>query len=197
MELIDAFMQQSNWELVAALLGVFYIVLATKENAWGWFAAFFGTFIYTLLFWEGQLPMQALLNFYYLIMAIYGFVQWNKHAKSEEVITIYQLSLKAQVLILTAMLVVSAATGAWLAYTESSQAPYLDAFVAIFSVLNTYLLAKKYIESWLYWVVADSAAIWLYWITGYTATILLMAVYVGFSIWGYISWRKKLQAFQN
>ncbi|MGQ2965374.1 nicotinamide mononucleotide transporter family protein, partial [Methylophilus sp.] len=70
--ILTAFQQMSPWEIAAALMGVAYILLASKESQWCWPFAFFSTLVYTVLFWEGQLPMQALLNFYYMGMAIYG-----------------------------------------------------------------------------------------------------------------------------
>ncbi len=69
----------SGWEVFAALLGIGYILFAARESQWCWPLAFISTIIYTILFWENQLPMQALLNLYYIGMAIYGFILWHRH----------------------------------------------------------------------------------------------------------------------
>jgi len=63
----------SGWEMFAALLGIGYILFASRESQWCWPLAFISTIIYTILFWENQLPMQALLNLYYIGMAVYWF----------------------------------------------------------------------------------------------------------------------------
>ncbi len=71
---INALSAMSGWEAFAASLGIIYVVLATRESQWCWPFAFVSTVIYTVLFWEGQLPMQALLNFYYMGMAVYDYL---------------------------------------------------------------------------------------------------------------------------
>lgn len=81
--MLQGLMTLSGWEVFAALLGVGYIVFAARESQWCWPMAFISTLIYTLLFWEGQLPMQALLNFYYMGMAIYGYLLWRQHKKRD------------------------------------------------------------------------------------------------------------------
>ncbi|HEC72854.1 MAG TPA: nicotinamide riboside transporter PnuC, partial [Methylophaga aminisulfidivorans] len=69
--IIQGFYALSGWEVFAAALGMAYVILAARESQWCWPMAFISTLIYTILFWEGQLPMQALLNFYYMGMAVY------------------------------------------------------------------------------------------------------------------------------
>ncbi|MBE9548352.1 MAG: nicotinamide mononucleotide transporter, partial [Proteobacteria bacterium] len=77
--IINALLALSAWEVMASLLGIGYVLLAARESQWCWPLAFVSTLIYTLLFWGGQLPMQALLNFYYMGMAVYGYLVWRKH----------------------------------------------------------------------------------------------------------------------
>jgi len=64
----------------------------------------------------------------------------------------------------------------------------LDAFVTVFSVLNTYLLTRKVLQNWLYWIVIDVAAIYLYVQTGYYATIVMYVVYLVLAVVGYVGW---------
>lgn len=197
---LSQYVAQSYWEWIAALLGIGYVLFITRENLWGWVMAFAGTAIYTVLFWEGQLPMQALLNFYYLLMAVYGFWLWrfSPQAQKSEVV-ISKLTGPMQLKLLAFATLFSLLAGYYLSVTEASVAPYLDAFVAIFSVVNTYLMAQKYLQSWLYWVVIDAFAILLYWQQEYYATVLLMAVYVVLAIMGYREWSRRFAqaAHQN
>jgi nicotinamide mononucleotide transporter len=86
--------------------------------------------------------------------------------------------------------VLSLAAGYLLSKYTPARLPYLDAHVMIFSVLATWMLAHKIIETWIYWIVIDMAAMTLYWSTGYYVTILLFMSYVVLSVYGYLSWRK-------
>ena len=188
--IFDAFAAMSAWELVAVAFGIAYVLLAAKESLWTWFFAFFGTFIYTLLFWEGALVSSAILNFYYMLMAVYGFVLWRGGGEEGKELEITQWSLQKNILVIFLGIVISLVL-AYLSdtYTEAKFA-YLDTFVMVFSVIATWMLAKKVLENWLYWMVIDSAAIILYWKSGYLATIVLFVIYVILAVYAYLSWRK-------
>ena len=188
--IINAFMQMSGWEVLAVLFGIAYVLLAAKESLWTWLFAFLSTIIYTILFWEGALVSSSLLNFYYMIMAVYGFSLWRSGGEKGDELEITQWSLKKNVAIIISGIVIALILG-YLSdtYTEAKLA-YLDTFVMIFSVIATWMLANKILENWLYWMVIDSAAIVLYWKSGYLATIILFIVYVLLAFYAYSSWRK-------
>jgi len=188
--ILTAFHQMSSWEIVAALMGVAYILLAARESQWCWLFAFLSTLVYTALFWEGQLPMQALLNFYYMGMAIYGFWLWQKHGKQTDTLLISRWSWKKHFGFIAAGLVVSALLSGYLQQSGQSQSPVLDAYTTVFSVMNTWLIARKVLENWLYWVVVDGAATLLYVQTGYYATAVLFVLNTILAVAGFISWVK-------
>ncbi|MFW5451255.1 MAG: nicotinamide riboside transporter PnuC [Methylophagaceae bacterium] len=188
--IINGFLALSAWEVSASLLGIGYVILAARESQWCWPLAFVSTLIYTVLFWEGQLPMQALLNFYYMGMAIYGYFLWRKHGDSEDDLPISSWTWSKQLLFLIIGTILTVATAQYLHAIDASQNPYLDAGVTVFSVMNTLLMAKKVIQNWLYWVVIDTAAIVLYAQNGYYATIVMYSVYLILAVVGFISWQK-------
>ena len=186
---MDAFAAMSLWELLAVGFGIAYVVLAAKESLWTWFFAFFGTLIYTILFWHDALLSSALLNFYYMGMAFYGFYLWRGGIKKDELsISTWSVYLHGKIILVGLVLSV---TGGYISdmYFGANFA-YLDTFVMVFSVIATWMLAKKVLENWLYWMVVDAVAIVLYAKTGYYATIVLFSLYVVLSVYGYLSWRK-------
>jgi len=187
--IIDGFSIMSNWEIFAASLGIAYVILAARESQWCWPLAFISTLIYTFLFWEGQLPMQALLNFYYMGMAIYGYILWRQHGLQEDDLSISSWSISKQIQFILLGAFISYIVGLYLTYSATSQSPYLDASVTVFSVLNTWLMAKKVLQNWLYWVVIDLAAIVLYIQHGYYATVVMYGVYLVLAVIGFISWQ--------
>jgi nicotinamide mononucleotide transporter len=187
---INALSAMSGWEAFAATLGIIYVILAARESQWCWPFAFVSTVIYTVLFWEGQLPMQALLNFYYMGMAVYGYLLWRKHGNVEDNLPISSWSLLEQVQLISIGVFLTYITGIYLTQYELSQSPYLDAGVTVFSVLNTWLMAKKVLQNWLYWIIINSAAIVLYVQNGYYATVVMFSLYFVLAIVGYISWKR-------
>ncbi|MFV1922074.1 MAG: nicotinamide riboside transporter PnuC [Methylotenera sp.] len=188
--IMQAFSQMSGWEIAAALMGVAYILLAAKESQWCWFFAFLSTVIYTVLFWEGQLPMQALLNFYYMGMAVYGFWLWHQHGVAEASLTISSWSWSKNLLFIMTGLIISAILTYYLTATAQSQSPALDAYITVFSVMNTWLIAKKILQNWLYWIIIDAAAVVLYVETAYYATALLFVLNTILAAAGLINWLK-------
>ena len=187
--ILDAFAAMPAWEIVAVVFGIAYVLLAAKESLWAWFFAFFGTLIYTILFWDGALLSSALLNFYYMIMAVYGFVLWRGGGSSENLaITSWSFSKNITVIILG--IIVSVVVGYLSATYTPAKFAYLDGFVMIFSIIATWMLANKVLENWLFWIVIDSAAVILYWKSGYHATIVLFMFYIILAGYGHFSWRK-------
>lgn len=188
-DIVNAFAAMPAWEVLAVILGISYVILAAKESLWAWVFAFFSTVIYTILFWEGALVSSSFLNLYYMVMAVYGFILWRGGENGEEL----EISVWENRYILTVVfagVLVSLATG-YISHTYAdAKHAYLDAFVMIFSIIATWMLAKKILQTWIMWIVIDSAAIVLYWQSGYHATIILFSLYVVLAFYGYASWRK-------
>lgn len=188
--ILDAFAAMPAWEVVAVVFGIAYVLLAAKESLWAWFFAFFGTLIYTILFWDGALLSSALLNFYYMIMAIYGFILWRGRKESSENLAITSWSFSKNITVIILGIIVSLVVGYLSATYTPAKFAYLDAFVMIFSVIATWMLANKVLENWIFWIVIDAAAVVLYWKSGYHATIVLFMFYIVLAMYGLFSWRK-------
>jgi nicotinamide mononucleotide transporter len=141
--------------------------------------------------------MQALLNFYYMGMAIYGYTLWRQHGATENNLAITSWSWSKQLIFIAIASTLSVITAYYLEVTETSQSPYLDASVTIFSMINTWLMAKKVLQNWLYWVVIDGAAIVLYAQAGYYATVILFSVYTILAIIGFVSWQRLYRQQNN
>ena len=187
---INALLTMSAWEILASLLGITYVILAARESQWCWPFAFASTLIYTVLFWEGQLPMQAIMNFYYMGMAIYGYLLWQRHGLQEDELAITSWSLLEQSIFIGVGSLLTLELGQYLIQIGYSNNPFLDAGVMVFSIMNTFLMVKKVLQNWLYWIVIDAAAIVLYAQNGYYATIVMYCIYLILAVIGLITWQK-------
>ncbi len=196
-ELFAGFIDYANnlpWlELVAMLLALAYVILAAQGSLWCWPAAFVSTALYTYIFYDVLLLMDSALNIYYLLMAIYGYWVWQKSAASNNeqsslglAIVSWQLSFHIKIcLILT---VVSLALGYLMANYTPADFPYLDTFTTVFAVFATYLVTRKVLENWLYWVVIDAVSIYLYIEKDLMPTVVLFSIYTIIATWGYFKW---------
>ena len=186
---VNAFVAMPPWEVLAVVLGITYVILAAKESLWAWVFAFFSTIIYTVLFWEGALVSSSFLNLYYMVMAVYGFILWRGEENGEELeVSVWETH---HILMVIFVGILVSLTAGYLSQTYAdAKHAYLDAFVMIFSIIATWMLAKKILQNWLIWIVVDSVAVVLYWKSGYHATIVLFVLYVVLAFYGYASWRK-------
>ena len=192
----SAFAQMSLWEVTATVLGIAYVLLAAKESQWAWPFAFVSTLIYTVIFWDGALVASSILNFYYMVMAVYGFILWKENEKGET-LAISRWSLKRHLVFILLGIVGTVMLGYMTSTYAGAKFAYHDAFVMVFSGIATWMMAKKVLENWLYWMVVDSTAVVLYFKSGYLATIVLFILYVILAFYGYASWRKAYYAEQT
>lgn len=195
-QILSGFTAMSHWEYIAVALSMAYLLLAIKENLWCWPAAFFSTLIYTIMYWNGALLMESLLNFYYMYMAVFGWVVWRKGKanQAQRLITSWPVNRHIILIVLTA-LVSLAIDYVMQNYTHADFA-YLDSFTTCFAVVTTYLVAKKVLENWLYWIVIDAASMYLYYEKGYYPTLVLFVFYTVMAAWGFKTWYEEYEQSQ-
>ena len=191
---LQALQAMSPWELAAVALGIAYLLLAMRESLWCWYAAFASTSIFLYLFWQVDLLMESALQVYYLAMAVYGWWQWQQGGEGAEQLAISRWSLRRHALAITAILGLSAASGLALQQLTGAALPYLDSFTTWSSVLTTWMVARKILENWLYWLVIDSISISLYIDRELYLTALLFAVYLVIVIFGFRTWLRHYRA---
>jgi len=186
----------SAWEYLSVALGLAYILLAMKQSLWCWPVAFVSTLINVLLFWQGLLYMESLLNFYYLLMAVYGWWQWRGANKlgfdtdKNKEMPICSWGLQKNLVSIAVCSAVAIGFGFYWDTQTDAVMPYLDSFTTVFAVFTTYLVTQKVIENWLYWIVIDCVSIYLYWQNGFYPTAILFVVYTVLAWQGYRIWRK-------
>jgi nicotinamide mononucleotide transporter len=190
-ELVAQLLETSPWEAIAAALGLAYLLLAVRRNLLCWLCAFASTSIYLLLFARAALYMQSLLQVFYLAMAVYGFIEWRRGRTSEGGVLIRSWKLREHLLVAVLVLLATGVNGWILATRTDEAAPYIDSFVTWGSVVTTWMVARRVIENWLYWIVVDGVAAYLYFTQGLLATTLLFIIYLGIVVRGYFVWRRE------
>lgn len=177
------------WEALAVALGLAYLLLAVRRNLLCWACAFASTAIYLAIFARAALYMQTLLQVFYLVMAVYGFIDWRKGRSDEGEVLIRSWEPRQHLLAAAFVLVATLVNGFLLAKYTHAVATYLDSFVTWGSVVTTIMVARRVIENWLYWIVVDGVAAYLYYTQNLHATALLFVIYLGIVIRGYFTWR--------
>ena len=207
-ETLNYFSQLPLLELIAVVMSLLYVVLAAKGNIWCWPAALVSTVLYTAIFYDVYLWMDSLLQIYYLVMAVYGWYCWrNVHidnisnkstnkAVSTQTFAIKVWTMQTHFYIVIFLSMVSYLVGWLMANYTPADFPYFDAATTVFAVFATYMVAKKILENWIYWVFIDFVSIYIYLEKGLTPTAVLFGLYVVLAGYGYYQWHKRYQGQQ-
>ena len=185
-------MPTSGWlEPAATVLALVYVVLAIRERRACFAAAAISAALYVIIFWRASLLMESALQWVYIGVAFYGWRQWGQDdsASSLEVST-KPWRWHAQAIAAIALI---AGVSGWLLtrYTHAAL-PFVDAATTVAALLATWMVARKILENWLYWIVIDLVSIYLYLSRGLELTAGLFAGYVVLAAVGYWQWRKHL-----
>jgi nicotinamide mononucleotide transporter len=184
----DAVAAMSFWELGAVVLALAYLILVMRENSLCWYAAFLSTSIYVFLFWDVSLLMESALQIFYLVMAVYGWWQWRNNGDEQQDLRIHRWSLRTHLLIAAVVGVLTLVFGYVLDTSTHAALPYLDSFTTWGAVITTYMVTRKVLENWIYWIVIDGASIYLYFDRGLYLTALLFVIYVVLVVFGFFQW---------
>lgn len=183
-------LQNSLLELLAVVFAVAYLVLAVRENSLCWYAAGISTLIFLFIFWNVKLYMESGLQIYYLAMAFYGWYQW-RDAQTETVsLRVSKWRAKQHVVALALIATLTFVSGSLLNSGTDANLPYLDSFTTWASVVTTFMVARKILENWLYWLVIDSVSIYLYLDRELYFTSLLFAIYIVIIFFGWFAWNR-------
>jgi len=180
-----------NWsiiESIAVLFSVLYVILATKQNIWCWAAAGISVALYIYICFSAQLFPETGLQVFYLVMAFYGYYNW---AKKEQDLQITQWSAGKHLTLIITGAIITFLMGYYFATYTSAKMPIVDSFTTVFSVFATYMVAKKVLENWLYWIVIDAVSIYLYFSRDLHLTSLLFIAYTIIAVFGYFAWLKQ------
>jgi nicotinamide mononucleotide transporter len=185
-----AWQSMSPWEMAAVVFAITYLLLAVRENILCWFFAFISTAIYTVLFRDVSLLMESALNVYYMAMAVYGWWHWRHGGARDTPLPVRRWPLSRHAAAVIAIVLAAAASGALLDAHSEAARPYLDALVTWGAVVTTFMVARKVLENWAYWMVINSLAIVLFLDRGMLPTAGLHAAYLMISLFGWRAWRR-------
>ncbi len=189
------FISENYFEILASILGLLFIYLEIKENKWLWLVGVISPLLYIYVFFNEKLYATMTLQFYYMVISVYGWFMWtrNKNTSNNKTLDINHLtpSLGLKLLIIN-LIIFTLVSFILIKYTDASQ-PYLDALASSLSIVAYWMLTQKILEQWLVWLVADTISMGLYIYKGLYPTSILFFVYCSLAIIGYIKWKKSME----
>jgi len=189
-QLGQQYAELSAAEIVAVVLAIGYLVLAIRQNIWCWFCAAVSTAIYVYLFFGARLYMESLLNAFYFLMALYGWSVWRAGGERTPELPVSVWPVPVHLIALLVIVALSGLSGYLLQRFTQAALPYIDSLTTFAAVWATFLVARKVLENWWYWLLIDAASVVIYWSRDLSLTALLFVIYVFMIPFGLVSWRR-------
>ncbi len=201
MEWWNGFIEQllaTTWyEGVAVASGIASVWLSWKENILVYPTGIVSVLIYVYITWQYGLYATAGVNSYYFLMSVYGWYHWTHTSDSSSQIPITANSKMENFLSFGILLLAYVVLVFVLTSFTNSDVPYWDSLTTATAVTAMWLMARKKIEHWLFWIVCNLSSIPLYTYKGLPFTSLQFLVFTILAIAGWVSWREKLLALNR
>lgn len=196
-----------DWDLAIEIagfaIGLIYLWYEYHANPLMWLASVVMPCVSMWIYWRKGLYADFSINIYYLAIAVYGYANWtlrghktaggaDEPKKTARPIT--RMPLWAWVAASAAFAGLWILLGLWLVNFTDSTVPWYDAFTTALSIVALWMLARKYVEQWLAWLIVDAVCVGLYIYKGIYLYATLYALYTAIAWLGYRKWLRLMQA---
>ncbi|MDE6480150.1 MAG: nicotinamide riboside transporter PnuC [Muribaculaceae bacterium] len=194
-------------EILGFSIGLLYLWWEYHADRRMWYASMVMPAISMWIYFSKGIYADFAINIYYLVIAIYGFIVWtrghNKTAKSDssefsdnpttrqhENLTTPITSIPPRMLFACVAVFLALWVGLYLIlnYLTDSTVPIPDAFTTALSIVGMWMLARKYLQQWIAWILVDAVCTCLYWYKGIPLYAILYAIYTVIAFFGYRKW---------
>jgi len=181
-------------ELIAVIFGFLSVWYAKQENILVYPTGIVSTLIFVYLLWQWGLLGDMMINAYYFSMSIYGWYIWTRKVDSEHVTPITYMSKKEHMV--SAVIFLATLVFVYSVYEFfdkwTSWMAYVDTITTAIFFVGMWLMARKKIENWIYWIIGDIISVPLYFYKGLTLTSFQYLLFTIIAVYGYIAWKKSL-----
>ena len=183
-------------ELFAVIMNIFSVIYAKRNSILVYPTGLIGTGIFVYILYNFSLLGDMIINFYFVIMSIYGWYYWSQKKNGEVLHNVSKTSTKEYYFIL--MLGIISLISIYAIYNFydkwDSWTAYVDTITTAIFFIAMYLMARRKVESWIFWIIGDLITIPLYFYKGLTISSIQYLIFLILAILGYISWKKILNS---
>ena len=191
---MDILAQLNYVEVFGVLTALLCVWLYTRQHVWSWPLTIVSATLYIVVFFQARLYADMGLQGVYILLAIYGWHQWLYGGVQHSALTVSRLT-RPTALVLLGIVVAGTGLLAYpLATYTNASLPFWDSLTTVMSLVGQWMLAKKILESWLVWLVADTIYIGIFIYKALYLTAGLYALFLILAVSGFIAWRKSMHA---
>ena len=181
-------------EITAVIFGFASVWFSKQNNILVFPTGLISTSIFVYLLFKWQLLGDMMINGYYFIMSLYGWYIWTRKIDSEQVTPISKTSKREQLIV--GAIFMASILAVYLVYQIfemwTSWVAYVDTLTTALFFVGMWLMAKRKIENWIFWIIADIISVPLYFYKGFTFTSLQYLGFTILAIFGFLAWKKHL-----
>ena len=185
-------------EIVAVIFGILSVWYSKQNKIWVFPTGMISTLIFVYLLFKWELLGDMLINGYYFIMSIYGWYIWTRKVDKTHVNQISTTTFKEKKI--SIVLFIAALLFVFIVYQKfdkwTSWVAYIDTITTAIFFVGMWLMAKRKIENWIFWIVGDLISVPLYLYKGFTFTSFQYFGFTFIAIFGYLAWKKNLHKTQ-
>lgn len=191
-------------EYFGVLTGLLYLILEIKQHRFMWVVGFLTSLVYVFVFFFSKIYADMGLNVYYVAISLYGFWQWtrkdNKLPPQEETAPGNSSSEAILYRTITPALLAGVCLSIGCIYGllyyvlhtfTDSPIPSGDAFTTAVGIVATWMLARRILEHWIFWVGVNFISVYLFYLRGLYPTMFLYFCYAILAVVGFYTWKKK------
>lgn len=177
-------------QIIGFCIGLLYLWWEYHADTKVWIASVVMPFISMWIYFTKGLYADFAINIYYLLIAAYGFISWSRGngKKEKKPLPITHASIKVWVGVTAACALLWYIIWFVLYRFTDSNVPVADAFTTALSIVGLWMMARKYAEQWLIWVVVDAVCTFLYFYKDIPFYGVLYAIYTVIAVFGYRKW---------
>jgi nicotinamide mononucleotide transporter len=184
-------------EATAVIFGLLCVWLTIRQNIWCWPTGLIQVLLYIIIFYKALLYSDMLLHVIYVAMQIYGWYHWLHGGKGKTELKVSILSAMTFLIWIGTGILGIFAWGYLMGNYTNAAVPYADSFTTVMSLIAQWLMARKRLESWFFWIAVDVVAIGVYLYKGLYLTMGLYAVFLALATIGYFRWKATMAAKQT
>lgn len=177
-------------EGIAVFFGIASVFYSMREHIWVYPTGLISTSIYVWICFEYKLYADMGINAYYFGMSIYGWYVWTHPRENQSVLPVTWLSGKGWLSSVILFVVSFGMLSQILAHFTDSDVPYWDSFTTASAFVGMWLMAKKKVENWYFWLLTDLVSMPLYFYKGLVLTSFQYLVFTVLATMGLIAWIK-------
>ena len=190
---ILAYAAANRLEALGAIAGLACVGLLIRQSMWNWPLGIVYSGISVYLFAQAPLYGQVVLNAYFLLMNLYGWMVWLRHGQAGEApLPVTRTSSRTLAIVLGLAAIGVVVLAVLFDQFTASRFPPVDVGITLLSTAAMWLQARKKLESWAFWFVVNLASVGLFLATEQYFYVLLYAIYVPMAVEGYVSWQRTM-----